>query len=564
MTTSYWPPEVIASFTTFVPTTGQTVVAVGPSDTFNWTSSDSSIVISGNNTTKTFDLTVASGIFPTASFTTINCPDGDPVVADSISDTLTITSNGGLEISGVAASDTINFLVTANLAFVLTNGNQTQTNIIFTDEGPGVLFQTGTVGTGLRYDGGELFIEDVNSNTTFSIYAQVTNILEELRITTLGFIKFDLGTTDIHFIKSGSDLFIDVVGAGSPLVRTEATIRFDSATKAEFRDTALTIHSSVDGQLDFAADVKALITSPIFETSANLKVGTTTTLNSLTYTWPASQGASQFLQTNGSGTLSWTTISTPTWAQVLSAGNSSSGNNALMTTSDELRLRDTSTRLYSNAANEVTLEATTKTIVGVAGDIELGDSTLRKIFPNTNLAMDLGDSTHRFNDAWIDDIFIGAGASTSNASVGGTLSVNTTSVGNVGTGEDDLMTYSLPANTLSTNGYHIEIIAWGRFASNANTKRLKGYFGSTALLDSAGLAVNNADWSYYATVTRTGAATQTGNANINTSSSLLTAYADVTTPTETLSGAVTVKMTGEGTADNDIIQDGMIIRFFPI
>lgn len=39
--------------------------------------------------------------------------------------------------------------------------------------------------------------------------------------------------------------------------------------------------------------------------SRNLAVGGTTTFNSLAYTWPASQTANYFLQTNGSGTLAW-------------------------------------------------------------------------------------------------------------------------------------------------------------------------------------------------------------------------------------------------------------------
>lgn len=42
--------------------------------------------------------------------------------------------------------------------------------------------------------------------------------------------------------------------------------------------------------------------------SGNLSVGTTTTLNGITYTWPASQAAGTYLSTNGSGTLSWSAV----------------------------------------------------------------------------------------------------------------------------------------------------------------------------------------------------------------------------------------------------------------
>lgn len=239
-------------------------------------------------------------------------------------------------------------------------------------------------------------------------------------------------------------------------------------------------------------------------------------------------------------------------------------NGNLVSTSIELQFRDTSTRIYSNATQELTIEALTKLTLGVAGDIELGDGTLRKLFPNTNLKEDLGDATHRFNDAWIDDIFIGAGDSSSNASVGGSLTVNTTTVGNIGAGEDDLMTYTLPANVLSANGYQLEIIAWGTFAGTINTKRLRAYFGSTLLLDTAGLAFNGADWSFYSNVVRTGASSQKAHAILDTSSTLLAATSDTTAPAESLSSTVVIKITGEATADNDVTQQGLIIRYFPL
>lgn len=44
--------------------------------------------------------------------------------------------------------------------------------------------------------------------------------------------------------------------------------------------------------------------------------------------------------------------------------------------------------------------------IGKAGDIILGDSTLRKMYPQTDIKMDLGDSTHRFNDVYTGQITI--------------------------------------------------------------------------------------------------------------------------------------------------------------
>jgi len=59
--------------------------------------------------------------------------------------------------------------------------------------------------------------------------------------------------------------------------------------------------------------------------------------------------------------------------------------------------------------------------------------------------------------------------------------VDTTTTGNIGGGEDTLITYTIPASVLASNGDHIEFDTWGSFAANANTKDLKVYFGATVI-----------------------------------------------------------------------------------
>ena len=65
-----------------------------------------------------------------------------------------------------------------------------------------------------------------------------------------------------------------------------------------------------------------------------------------------------------------------------------------------------------------------------------------------------------------------------------TLKTDTTDVGNITTGEDDLMTFTLPANKMSDVGDYIKISAWGILAANANSKQMKLKFGATTLYDS--------------------------------------------------------------------------------
>lgn len=150
------------------------------------------------------------------------------------------------------------------------------------------------------------------------------------------------------------------------------------------------------------------------------------------------------------------------------------------------------------------------------------------------------------------------------AKVGGTLNVNTTTVGNVGTGEDDLMSYSMPANTLNTNNETVEFKASGTIANSANAKRIRVKFGSATIFDTgaAGIPVSNSiDWVITGKIIRTGATTQKCMVWMNTNNGTLASYADYSTATETLSGAVTLKLTGEATTDNDIVQEIMTVSW---
>ncbi len=61
------------------------------------------------------------------------------------------------------------------------------------------------------------------------------------------------------------------------------------------------------GNSGTSGSVQFFSSSNKIDSSGNLTIAGTTTLAGQTYTWPGSQTASGFLQTNGTGTLSWTT-----------------------------------------------------------------------------------------------------------------------------------------------------------------------------------------------------------------------------------------------------------------
>lgn len=155
-----------------------------------------------------------------------------------------------------------------------------------------------------------------------------------------------------------------------------------------------------------------------------------------------------------------------------------------------------------------------------------------------------------------------AGSSSDHANVGGILFVSTTGVGNVGSGEDDLITFSVPANTLANNGESIWFEAAVSFAVNANNKTLRVRFGSsgTTLI----VASTSFQWQGVTLVQgrifRTGATSQEAYAV----DGIKTGMSDyVTGLNQTLSGAVSLRITGEGVSNDDIVCQSLIVGWSP-
>lgn len=141
--------------------------------------------------------------------------------------------------------------------------------------------------------------------------------------------------------------------------------------------------------------------------------------------------------------------------------------------------------------------------------------------------------------------------------VGGALKTIYTTVGNVGAGEDDLQTFSVPAGTLSQDGDYLEFTMAFSVATNST---LKVYFGAQQLFSFGALATD-AVYRVTGQIIRTGAATQ--RATFELKGGAATSVVGYQLPTETLSGAVTLKATGEGVSNNDITQTITTVKYFP-
>lgn len=152
----------------------------------------------------------------------------------------------------------------------------------------------------------------------------------------------------------------------------------------------------------------------------------------------------------------------------------------------------------------------------------------------------------------------GAGTGTGQPVMVGTLSVNTTAVGNVGAGTDDLMTYALPANSLSANNKGVRITMWGIGANNLNSKTLGFAFGSYTA--TASLSVGQAvSWKITAVLLRNGANAQT--LILTWEGDGIAGTAVVAALTQTDTAAITIKGTGLATTNNDIVQNALLVEF---
>ena len=134
-----------------------------------------------------------------------------------------------------------------------------------------------------------------------------------------------------------------------------------------------------------------------------------------------------------------------------------------------------------------------------------------------------------------------------------------TDVGNVGGGTDDLQTYTIPANTLNVTGRTIRVKAWGFTTNNANAKTVTLDFGGQTILTQALTASIAGTWRIDAEIVKNGASTQKIFAELLQLATLVQKQT-ATAGTQTDTAGIVVKCTGTGVADNDIVQQGLIVE----
>lgn len=148
---------------------------------------------------------------------------------------------------------------------------------------------------------------------------------------------------------------------------------------------------------------------------------------------------------------------------------------------------------------------------------------------------------------------------------------STAQVTTVGTGEETAYTYVLPAGALNNDGQMLRFDVWSLVNAGGGNKQLRVKFGATTISDStlAGFA-NNSLLQTTCYLFRTGAATQRSlcvmtdgvNGSLINGASTNTAK-NLTSPAETLSGAVTILVTQTTSVAAQLTSEFAAIDFYP-
>lgn len=157
-----------------------------------------------------------------------------------------------------------------------------------------------------------------------------------------------------------------------------------------------------------------------------------------------------------------------------------------------------------------------------------------------------------------------AGSGSGSYDIVTSANVQYTPVGNVGGGEDDLMSYPLPANSFSAAGKTIFLKAWGTGANNINAKTVNLYVGGTQINTAPLVASVAGVWEAELLLICSGSSTQSyyskfARANLAGTSDVPLRTQGTGAKTDTAD--IIIKFTGTATADNDITQNGMIVEF---
>ncbi len=156
------------------------------------------------------------------------------------------------------------------------------------------------------------------------------------------------------------------------------------------------------------------------------------------------------------------------------------------------------------------------------------------------------------------------GSGTGRAKVAGILkTVSGGAVGNSGSGETDLNSVTIPANTLSADGIAFQALMFFKGAANANNKTVKIYWAGTAIATVGPVSGNNQTLTIRVTIFRLQSNSQVCFVEYFAEANWGALTPFYTFAVATDSSSQTFKATGTGTSTNDVSQHGTIITYLP-
>jgi len=195
----------------------------------------------------------------------------------------------------------------------------------------------------------------------------------------------------------------------------------------------------------------------------------------------------------------------------------------------------------------------------------------RHIVPQGDALYAMGQAAKRFTNLYLSNPpVVNAGTGTQTGQTVLTLYKNFTSASNVGATATDLMTYTMPANTLSADGQSLRIRAWGTGAANANVKTNVLLYGASQITGRVGQPDSTGTfWRMEAVIIRTGAAAVIadasyfyGTGNGGFSGAQMAPCAQNPNATA-LNTAITIKVQATGAASADVTCLGMTVEWLP-
>ena len=125
--------------------------------------------------------------------------------------------------------------------------------------------------------------------------------------------------------------------------------------------------------------------------------------------------------------------------------------------------------------------------------------------------------------------------------------------------ETILNSVSLPAKSLYKNGCGLYISAFGSFAANGNTKRIKVYLGTQTLFDTGALTSNGTNWVISLQLVRLAVGSQITVVYYIDGTTPVAVALNATTVDETADSTIYVKGTA-ATANADILSKALIVE----